>query len=331
VGGSRPGSEGTTVTVEVLPANQPETFYRGAGRIAAFRNGPALPDRPEDWVGSVTTRFGLAPSGLSTLADGRVLAEAIAADRRWWLGPDRTDTGVLVKLLDAGQRLPLHVHPDRRFANAHLASPYGKTEAWVIVSARPGASVHLGFSRDVAAGELAGWVARQETGQMLKATNRVPVAVGDAILCPAGLPHAIGDGILLVEVQEPTDFSVLLEYQSFGLTGGHLGLGYDLALQCVDRRGWTPERLGSLRGTRRLLPEAADEFFAARRLRGGDRLERGFSVLVVVAGAGTLTGERDDLSLRRGDTLLIPYAAGPLQLTGDVEAIRLAAAAVPPS
>ncbi|MBG0567034.1 class I mannose-6-phosphate isomerase [Actinoplanes aureus] len=313
------------MTVEALPANQPETFYRGAGRIAGFRTVPALPDRPEDWVGSVTTRFGLAPSGLSTLADGRVLAEAIAADPRWWLGPERTDTGVLVKLLDAGQRLPLHVHPDRRFANAHLASPYGKTEAWVIVSARPGAYVHLGFARDVTSDELAGWVSGQQTGPMLEATNKVPVAAGDAILCPAGLPHAIGDGILLVEVQEPTDFSVLLEYEGFGLTDGHLGLGYDLALQCVDRGAWTPQRIAGLRGEDRLLPAAADEFFTARRLRGGGRLDQGFSVLVVVAGQGRLTGEKDDLRVRRGDTLLVPYAAGPLHLDGQVEVIRLAA------
>ncbi|GAA0804720.1 class I mannose-6-phosphate isomerase [Spirilliplanes yamanashiensis] len=314
------------MTVETLPANQPPTFYRGAGRIAGFRTVPAAPDRPEDWVGSVTSRFGLAPAGLSTLADGRVLAEAVAADPGWWLGPGRTDTGVLVKLLDAGQRLPLHAHPDRRFATAHLASPYGKTEAWVIVSARPGAYVHLGFARDVEAAELAGWVAGQRTQDMLAATNRVPVAAGDAILCPAGLPHAIGDGILLVEVQEPTDFSVLLEYEDFGLADGHLGLGYDLALQCVDRRAWSPARLESLRGGDRLLPAAADEFFAASRLRGGDRVPRGFGVLVVVAGQGRLRGADDDRAVRRGDTLLVPYAAGELALDGPVEAIRLSAA-----
>ncbi|HEX5204053.1 MAG TPA: class I mannose-6-phosphate isomerase [Actinoplanes sp.] len=311
------------MTIEALGANQPETFYRGAGGIAAFRNVPALPDRPEDWVGSTTSRFGLAPSGLSTLADGRVLADAIAADPRWWLGPDRADAGVLVKLLDAGQRLPLHVHPDRRFARAHLASPYGKTEAWVIVSARPGAYVHLGFARDVAAEELAGWVRMQDAAGMLAATNRIPVTAGDAILCPAGLPHAIGDGILLVEVQEPTDFSVLLEYAEFGLPDGHLGLGYDLALQCVDRGAWTPARLDGLRGTPdRLLPAAADEFFRASRHRGGDRLAQGFGVVVAVAGEGRL----GDRPVRRGDTLLIPYAAGPLALDGPVQAIRLSAA-----
>ena len=315
------------MTVEALPANQPETFYLGAGRIAEFRNRPALPDRPEDWVGSTTTRFDLAPAGLSTLSDGRVLADAIDADPRWWLGPSRTDTGVLVKLLDAGQRLPLHAHPDRRFATAHLASPYGKTEAWVIVSARPGAYVHLGFDRDVPAEELATWVAGQDSAAMLAATNRIPVAAGDAILCPAGLPHAIGDGILLVEIQEPTDFSVLLEYQDFGLADGHLGLGYDLALSCVDRSAWSPSRLAGLRGGDRLLPAAADEFFRAARLRAGDRLDQGFAVLVAVAGEGRLRGEHDDLPVRRGDTLLIPYAAGPLRLDGPVEAIRLSASA----
>src|SRR6185312_10728209 len=137
-----------------------------------------------------------------------------------------------------------------------------------IVSARPDAYVHLGFDRDVTSEELAAWVIEQDTAGMLAATNRIPVAAGDAILCPAGLPHAIGDGILLVEVQEPTDFSVLLEYDGFGLAEGHLGLGYDLALQCVDRGGWTPERLHGLKGADLLLPEAAEEFFAAGRLHG---------------------------------------------------------------
>jgi mannose-6-phosphate isomerase len=318
------------MTVISLPANQPETFYRGAGRIAAFRSGSALDDRPEDWVGSTTTRFGLAPSGLTTLPDGRLLADAVAADPAYWVGPGRTDTGVLVKLLDAGQRLPLHVHPDRRFANAHLASPYGKTEAWVIVSAEPDAYVHLGFARDVEAAELAGWVAGQKIDEMLAATNRIPVHAGEAVLCPAGVPHAIGSGVFLVEVQEPTDFSVLLEYEGFALDGpadGHLKLGYELALECVDRRRWTPERVAELRGTDRLLPSAADPFFAVDRVRPQDRLEAAFSVLVVTAGVGTLTGAHDNLTVRRGDTLVVPYAAGDLRLSGEVEAVWLRSAA----
>jgi mannose-6-phosphate isomerase len=98
----------------------------------------------------------------------------------------------------------------------------------------------------------------------------------------------------------------------------------------VDRRGWGAERIAALRGpagTSRLLPPAADEFFAADRLRGPvAQLDGAFSVVVVVSGAGTLTGEHDRLTVRRGDTLLVPFAAGPLTLTGDVQAVRLGAA-----
>lgn len=314
------------MTVLSLPANQPETFYRGAGRIAAFRRAPGLPDRPEDWIASTTSRFGLAPSGLTVLPDGRVLADAIGNDPSWWLGPGRADSGILVKLLDTGQRVPLHVHPDRRFAHAHLASPYGKTEAWLIVSAEPDAYVHLGFHRDVEREELAGWVNEQRVDEMLAATNRIPIRAGDAVLCPAGVPHAIGAGVLLVEVQEPTDFSVLLEYAGFAVDGpadGHLRLGYDLALECVDRSTWTHERIAELRGIDRLLPEAADAYFSAARLRPEDRLDAAFSVVVITAGSGVLSGDHDRVPVNRGDTLLVPYAAGPLTLSGDVEAVRL--------
>ncbi|SDT37662.1 class I mannose-6-phosphate isomerase [Actinoplanes derwentensis] len=315
------------MTVVKLPANQPETFYRGAGRIAAFRDEPGLPDRPEDWVGSTTARYDLHPSGLTTLPGGDLLTDAITAEPGRWLGPGRTDTGVLVKLLDAGQRLPLHVHPGRRFATDHLASPYGKTEAWVIADAKPDAYVHLGFARDVEPEELAGWVTAQRSAEMLAATNRVPVASGDAILCPAGVPHAIGDGILLVEVQEPTDFSVLLEYQDFGLTGGHLGLGYDLALQCVDRSAWSPARLETLRGTDHLLPPDADPFFRAHRFHDGDPIPPGFAVAVTLSGQGRLTGPHDNLQIKSGDTLLIPYESGPLHVHGPVDLIHLSHAA----
>jgi mannose-6-phosphate isomerase len=333
------------MTVTSLPANQPETFYRGGGRIASFR-GTSLPDLPEDWVGSTTSRFGNAPAGMTVLPDGQLLADAVAADPAWWLGPDRpADPGILVKLLDAGQRLPLHVHPDRRFATSHLASPYGKTEAWVIVSAEPDAVVHLGFSRDVSPGLLAEWVAGQKTGDMLAATNVVPVRPGDAVLCPAGLPHAIGAGILLVEVQEPTDFSVLLEWEGFDVDGpgtGHLGLGYELALQCVDRGAWDPDRLAALGrsrpaagGVQPLFAAAAEEFFAGERLRPDPSVTvpASFAVVVVTAGTGVLTTAAEaPVTVRGGDTLLVPYAAGPLTLTGAVEAVRCRppARALPP-
>jgi mannose-6-phosphate isomerase len=323
----------------VLAPNMPDTFYRGAGRIGAFRGGtphgtPSV--KPEDWIASTTARAGHGTDGMTRLADGSLLADVIAADPVAWLGREHVarygaNPVLLVKLLDAGQRLPLHVHPDRDFATKHLASPYGKTEAWIVLEAEPGAVVHLGFSRDVAAPELAGWVDRQDIEAMLAATNRVPVTAGDTLLCPAGTPHALGDGILLVELQEPTDFSVLLERRGFplGPDEGTAGLPMDEALNCVSRGACPPGRLASLHGRPlnqaigSLLPEAADPFFVAERMQAGTRLSASYSVLITTEGTGTVTPETGSpVPVSRGSTVLIPYAAGPCTLTGDVRGIR---------
>jgi len=308
----------------VLTANQPSTFYKGAGRIASFR-GSSDPSLPEDWVASTTPRYGNDSSGLSRLPDGTTLVDAIQADPRGWLGDDTADADVLVKLLDAGQRLPLHVHPTREFARAHLASRYGKTEAWLVLDAASDAAVHLGFRRDVGAEELAHWVDTQNTAAMLAATNRVPVSPGDAILCPAGMPHAIDDGVFLLEVQEPTDLSVLLEWQGFAAAAddARLGLSFDEAMACVDRTACTPARLQQLRTARpgSLFPAAADDFFRVDELESGTVMN-GFGVLVVIAGGGTLNGSWGQLSLKRGTTVVVPASAGPYTASGSDRVVR---------
>jgi mannose-6-phosphate isomerase len=320
-----------------LGPNLPDTFYRGAGRIARFR-GTDLPGepRPEDWIGSTTSRFGGGLSGQTRLADGSLLADAIAADPVGWLGREHVarygaDPALLVKLLDAGQRLPLHVHPDRGYATEHLASPFGKTEAWIVLEADPDAVVYLGFSRDVEAAELAGWVRDQDVEAMLGVTNRVPVAAGDSVLCPAGTPHAIGAGILLVELQEPTDWSILLEWRGFplGPDDATLGLPLDEALACVGRGALGAERLAGLRGRPLdraigpVLPEEADPFFVAERIRSGARLPAGYSLVIVTGGSGAIAPEKGaPVPVGRGSTVLIPHAAGRCELAGDFTAIR---------
>lgn len=326
----------------VLGPNQSERFYRGGAQIAAFRGLPSPGDRyPEDWVGSTTTLFGQEELGLSRLETGELLRDLVRADPSAWLGPEHArsfgaDPGLLVKLLDAGQRLPVHAHPSRDFARRHLSCPYGKTEAWVIVDTAGGkGTVHLGFRHDVEPATLSRWVQDQDSAGMLGAMHAVPVAAGDAVLVPAGLPHAIGEGVFLVELQEPTDFSVLMEWEGFALDGsreGHLRLGFDLALQCVDRRGWSPEELQGLRGrdsgqpgAEQPLPPEAEPYFRADRLRPAPALllEPGFAVLVVVEGSGELAGgDGDAHPLRRGATVLVPYAAGPLALRGPLHVVR---------
>ena len=330
--------------IELAP-NQVHHFYRGGEGIARFRGIPSTDDHaPEDWVGSTATMLGADGAGLSALPDGRLLRDAIADDPVAYLGPSHTaqystDPALLVKLLDPGERLPVHFHPDGTFARRHLALAHGKTEAWLIVETqgeRP--TVWLGFREDVGIDELARWVDRQDSATMLDALNELPVAPGDCFFVPAGLPHAISEGVFLVELQEPSDLTVLLEWTGFDIDGrrdGHLGLGFDVALEGARRSAVRGDELAKLRqrtatvtesrpGARTLLPSAASPFFRAERLRPAPAvsLEAAFSILVVVEGDGTLATEGGAVRLSRGGSLLVPYAAGPGELTGSVNVIR---------
>jgi mannose-6-phosphate isomerase len=307
----------------VLVPNLPETFYAGSGRLGAFRRAD-LPNRPEDWLASTTSRYGHPDAGLTVLPDDTTLLDAITADPSAWLGRRAPDTGLLVKLLDTGQRLPLHVHPDREFAHSHLASRYGKTEAWLILDAEPDAFVHIGFSRDVSGAELLRWVTEQDIAAMLDATNRVPVRTGDAVLCPAGTPHAIGAGILLLELQEPTDFSIMLETAGFPITPGDasLGLPLETALSCVSRSATDDSVLVGWRtpANDSLLAQDAATFFDARAAEPGDMV-RGYAVLVVTDGSGTLAGDWEPVPVERGTVVVLPFAAGTAVINGNARGV----------
>ena len=155
-----------------LPSNQFDHFYKGGYRIGKLRNGPGGPMRPEEWIGSTTTRFGEDSTGLSKLADGTLLKDAIEVNPVPWLGQKHLDkfgtsTEILVKLLDPDQRLPVHYHPDQKFAAEKLHVNHGKTEAWIILEAPPQARVGLGFNRQMEKSEVAALVAAHDSEGLL--------------------------------------------------------------------------------------------------------------------------------------------------------------------
>lgn len=326
--------------IVALGANRPpERFYRGGARIARFRGGAdAASHEPEDWIGSVTAVAGHESQGLTRLPDGRLLRDAIAADPEHWLGARHVarwgaDPQLLVKLLDAGQRLPVHAHPSDAFAHTHLGRTHGKAEAWYILE---GGIVHVGLREDVDPAALSALVAAQDTDALLGLLHAVEVSPGDVVWVPPGELHAIGAGVFLLELQQPEDLSILLEWDGFALDGmreGHLGLGFDVALRAVNHRARTSDEVGAL--VRRapasgsVFPAAADAFFRLERHRIGDggadaaTLEAGFAVVVVTAGHADLDG----LDAPAGATLLVPAAAGaiPVRGSGDGDAEVLVA------
>lgn len=330
-----------TVRPWQLGDNRVPVYYAGGEHIDDFRGGPGERSGPEDWVGSLSALPAAilgtdhpADTGISRLPDGTSLADVVRADPQAWLGHALAarfagETGLLVKLLDAGERLPVHCHPSRRFAQRHLGTYFGKTEGWVVMHSAPGSRIWLGMRETVEPSDWMRWTAAQDATAMLGAMNEVAVGAGEVVYVPAGLPHAIGPGVMLTELQEPTSFSVLAEHAAYGLDAEQatLGLGWDLALSCFDLDGYAGRLADLIRpapprdpGVRNLFPDAADEFFRAVLVRSdGDGValaEPSFAVLVVTAGSGSLewSGETDGIGI--GQTWVVPHGAGPLTFRG---------------
>lgn len=335
----------------LLPPNPVFRFYEGGAGIDAFRGVTpgSGPGAPEDWVGSTTTSFGDGSEGLASLSDGRVLRDAIAADPAAFLGAEHvgrlgSNPGLLVKLLDAGERLAVHFHPGREFAAEHLHSDFGKTEAWLILAAEPGAHMHLGLRDTIDLQTLRRWVTDQDSDEMLQALNKVPVKAGDALFVPAGTLHTIGSGITLIELQEPSDMSVVIEWRHAGVSTGeaNLQLGWDTILPAAELEAGVPIHIpaqpapagaGASHLTS-LLPSEADPYFRAQLLTVAASdpfgLDPQFAILIGTGGELTLTSGDDahePLTIVRGQTAFIPYAAGSTTVSGSGTAIRC----LPPS
>lgn len=205
-------------------------------------DAPEDGNEPEEWIASAVRAINPGHTdpleGLSLrLEDGKPFNELLAEHPAEYLG-SRKDLGVLVKFLDSAIRLPMQVHPTREFSRQHFGSPYGKAEAWLILATRPDACIYFGFQRKISKAEFAAAVERSERDKdaMTEFVNRVPVKPGDVYFVDAGMIHAIGAGCMLLEVQEPTDFTIQPEYWcgDYHLNDQemYLGLDRETALDC---------------------------------------------------------------------------------------------------
>jgi mannose-6-phosphate isomerase len=339
----------STLSPIVLGPNQPGGRpYLGGEGIRRLRGLPPSdrvdePWTPEDFVASTTEVFGSEGIGLTVLDDGRTLREAVEADPVGWLGREHVkafgaNTALLVKLLDPRERLFVHFHPDTPFARGNLGYPTGKTEAWVIVSTDGPGYAYLGFHRTVSSEEVQGWFVHQDGSAMLSAMNRVDLAPGDTLYVPAGVAHAIGPGMTMVELQQPVDLSIILEYAGYrGLdqSTALLGLPVETALANVRRDATSKQELEHLRSSRQvvvssdatvttLFPDEADALFRAElmEVHGSLSLAPSYTVLIVTEGSGSLSWAGERLELRAGTTVVVPHGAPDIGLAGELTAIR---------
>src|SRR3954469_20497780 len=129
--------------------------------------------------------------------------DPVAVGEIWYERPGEVtaDPSLLLKLLFTSQPLSIQVHPDDAFARS-MGLPNGKTEAWYILSASPGAKVALGFDRRLTSQQLRQSIADGSISDLVLWQTVVP---GEVIFVPAGTVHAIGGGLVIAEIQQRSD------------------------------------------------------------------------------------------------------------------------------
>ena len=228
---------------------------------------------------------------------------------------------ILTKLLFTNDRLSVQVHPDDEYALAHEGGP-GKTEAWYVVAAEPGARIALGTKVDPAPDQLRSLA---ESGEIVEHLNWIEARPGDAFFVPPGTLHALGPGLVICEVQQNSDLTYrLYDYGRPGGDGKPRPLHLDRAAEVV-RPEIRPEPASPVviaepetNGKRELL--AACRHFAFERLswaEPGRYIACGNSaeLLIFLEGRGQIADDGpDDPSVSPwreayapGDAYLAPY------------------------
>lgn len=238
---------------------------------------------------------------------------------------------LLAKLLDAAQPLSVQVHPDDAYAlEVEAASGHlGKTEAWLVLAAEPGAVVWWGWARPVAAAEVR--VAASHGGLEALLLRR-PVAAGDVIVNPAGTVHAVGAGTLIYELQQASDLTYrLYDYGRRDAQGRARELHLDKAMAVARLEPEPPAVAPRPLNTGRSLLAHTDAFTlerwcvgrgaAPRRLRA--RVEpRSLEFWTVLGGAATLHSAAGAMPLGRYHSVVLPAGVGEVAWEGDAVLVR---------
>ncbi len=198
--------------------NRVYRIYKG-GKLFHNFFGDANEDSlfPEEWIAStVKTIKKNRPEneGYSVVENTDILFADLVRDySNEILGKGRKSFGVLVKALDSAVRLPIQVHPNKEFSREHFNSDYGKTESWIILETRKNPKIYFGFKEKVSHEKFLELIEESEKNPeaFTPYLNVVTPKVGDVFLINAKMIHGIGAGCMILEVQEPSDFTFQFE------------------------------------------------------------------------------------------------------------------------
>ena len=237
---------------------------------------------------------------------------------------------LLIKIIDAADRLSVQVHPDDAYAESHGLDA-GKTEMWYVLDAEPGAALVNGIKPGVTPEQIK---KAALDGRCEEYLNTVPVKKGDCFFIPAGLVHAIGAGILIAEIQQNSNTTYrLYDYDRVDKSGCKRELHTDRAAEVMktvfDDANVTINKVLSQNRGVTLKTLCSCKLFTAQSLaieRGhhaGVRTDGHMLHILCVGGAGYLEVNEIKYPLRKGDSYLLPAAlsGGTATAESDLELI----------
>ena len=235
---------------------------------------------------------------------------------------------LLIKFLDASERLSLQVHPDDQYARQHEGGQSGKTEAWYIIAAPPGAQLICGVSQNTSPQRFAEAV---RDGNLEGHLYPVAVSPGDVIFLPAGRVHAVGKNICLYEVQQTSD----LTYRLWDW-GRPRELHLEKGLAAIDFHFVPDPKVEGIEisiGDNSKKYLIACRFFTVELLTVRTSFQeicdgRSFHILTVLEGEGKIFFSNGRQDIRRGESILVPATTGTYKLTASVS-LRILKSYVP--
>ena len=258
------------------------------------------------------------PDDESVIANGRFAGKSL----RWLmenharelLGDAKPANGnrfpLLCKILDAHSKLSLQVHPPAHKAANLKGDP--KTEMWFITKATPVSELFAGLKRGVT---RAVFEKKIQTGKIAECFHRIPVRAGDAMFLPSGRTHAIGDGLVLFEIQQNSDTTYrVYDWDHIGLNGKPRKLHISHALESIDFYDFEPELIsekfsGDDKMKSRLL--VRDKLFNVEHLEMktgavANLKKQKLQIVAAVSGQTEIKSSSEIVSLSAGEFCLIP-------------------------
>lgn len=341
----------------LLPPNRVWRTYTGGKTLDKLEGKPTSKDNhfAEDWIASTTRavnkgREAFDREGYSKVkvnGELRFLKALMEDYHSELLGNTHykkygANTQFLLKYLDSALRLHIQAHPTIAFSQMHLNSNSGKTEAYVILDIREEVSnpyIYLGFQHLPTKDDFKRAVLSQDSDQILSCFEKIYIHPGDVFIVPGGLPHAIGEGVFMIEIMEPTDFVVRLEFERGGYVlpeeARFMGRDIDFAMDMIEFKPLPVEQVKQQYFCKPVLVNKESNYeefilignehtscFSVCKLKitgSFTRRSDNFHVGIVTQGEGTIETGTGYLSIKKGDKFVVPFKTKDITYTASTE------------